>query len=294
MQPEAARRMEHVMSPMIIPPPPAKPAAPKCTMKTGQAVINSATFTVGAAQLLGDPRLSLFLNGMKMMFGKQDYFGLSGLLGGLMVLASPMWGVVRLVFGGGGVVAGAVATTATGIAYTGELAAKRIVGATAPSNAQIQREDLTRRFVARMNETLQTVPYADRRYFKENINQLVVMSVLKIAYLSRTVEEDNVILVNGERFGAERIANQDATRKSYFNDICEMKMAIRSLNLSPNDDHGWDVLKRDLCAWTPENQCKMDESSQETLMLLWTSLHGFSEKLTQDDVFVRIWAESQR
>lgn len=287
-------RLENVGTPQTLPPPAQeRRAEPKCGMKTGPALVNSAALTVGAARLLGDPQLSLFLNGMKLMFGKQDMFGLSGLFGALMVLASPMWGIVRLVVGGGGTVIGAAATTATGVAYVGELAIKGMAHKTAPTEAQLLREDLTKRFVNRMNETIRQASVGDRAFFRQNINHLMAMSVLKVAFLSRVVADERVILVNGERFGAERLANQDEITQSYFDDICEMKLAIREMNLSPNDEHGWNVLKNDLIHWTPKNEIHMEKVPHERLTILWGAIHSVVHKLSDDAVFARIWRESQ-
>lgn len=286
-------RIDRVQQPMPIAAPVKQPAQPKCPMKTGQALLNSAKVTAGSAYFLAHPDFSLFINGMKLMFGKNDHYGLGGILGGLMVLASPVWGIVRIVGGGGGLILGGVATAATGIAYAGEAAIRGVAKIGEPSDAAKQREDLTRRFVARMNDTINKVSYGDRVYFKEHVIDLINISVLEVAFLSRSVQEANVILVNNERFGEEHVAHQDITRKSYFNDICEMKLAIQSLNLSPDDAHGWKILKQYMCEWTPENEGKkFSDVDHETLTLLWKTIHGFAEKLSADDVFNKVLREN--
>ena len=77
----------------------------------------TASFTKRHGEFFSHPKYSLFVNGIRML-GEKDggYFkGLSTFLGGLCILASPGWGVVRVV--GGGVPA-AVGAAATGVAAT--------------------------------------------------------------------------------------------------------------------------------------------------------------------------------
>lgn len=217
--------------------------------------------------------------------------GLSNMLGLAAMALAPILGIKSLVIGGGGALLGAAATTASAVALVGEVAIKAGVNyALAPNESVKTREDLTQRFIQRMEEGMKDMLPRDKQFYKQNMSYLVNMAVLQVAFLSRKQAND-CLQVSGQPFPRERVATLDKVCQEYFNDIIGMKLALQNMNevmTENNDDHAWEILKRDLCNFDETNIAQMPPKTHEAIDNLVFAMYTFSKRLDQDPVYTRL------
>lgn len=270
---------------------------------TAPALNGCASFTSESAQFLASPKYSLFIQGIKAINSKSSGGYLSGLeqcMGALMIMASPIWGLLRVGIGLPCTILGAVATTVTGGAVGVEWSGRKVTqGAQqilGPSEKSNLREKLTEKFVRRMHETLKNMDYNEAHFFKQHPEQLVSIAGICVAFLSRK-EEGKCLKAGDKIVSKEDIANQGETCKGYFNDLCEIKYAIQCLRLGLDDSHAWDYLMNalenlDLEDSEEKELSKSERNEIETLKLLMERACHFSEYVTDDAIFAKVWKKS--
>jgi len=264
------------------------------------ALKTTAKFTKKSAKFLFHPRYSLFIQGLKSIREDNGGYlkGFGTFIGSLMILASPAWLAVKVFVGvpalAVGTAATAVAGVATGVEWTGKAVFSPSESSKKQAEANKQREELMRKFVARMHEMLAERNYGTQRFFKKNPGELITIAAIAIAFTSRDVE-GKCVRSAGQLVKEEDIANQDEERKSYFKSLCEMKAAIQSLSLSPDDDHAWEYLIKSFETLKEENEKDLSVSERdrlETIDLLLQEAHELSEKVIEDPIFENAWRES--
>lgn len=279
--------------------------APTKELATKEPLKNVACFTAGAARVTFSPEFSAFIQGMKMWINpdKGGYFGSSfdqG-FGFLLVAASPVCGLLRLLVGAPVTAVGAVATAALGVAFVAEKGTKATVNAAGhafePSAASQKKRKLAEKFVARMDDILKDLPYNQQLYFREHVRELVAISAATTAFLSRNAPE-NSLKVGQRIVRRNELQGFDDKRIGYFTDICEMKAAIQSLQLSFDSSHAWETLKTMvLAAFCPEKEYAQQLTSysldqQETVTLLIQRAFTLADKVTEDPIFKEEWRKS--
>ena len=270
-------------------------------IKSAKAFKDCAKFTAGAGQLLVNPKYSLLWNGIKLMCEPRSGGYLSGLeqgVGFLCVLASPaalaLKGVVLLPVTVGAAGATVVTGGAAAAEWSGKKIGEKISQGSAPSEASIQREHLTQQFVNKMHEILGKMSHDQAYSFRQDPKMLIPITAIGVAFLSRGLEGPNSLKIGDEILRKEDIAVQDTTRKNYFTDLIEIKLAIRGLHLSLEDAHAWNYLMRSLNCAEAGNSEDIDLSEQEkrTLAILKQHAESFADRVTNDEVFQRVWSES--
>lgn len=262
-------------------------------IKSKQVFDSCAKFTAESAQIAFSPEFSLFLQGIQMINRPSGGDYLSGFdqgMGVIMLMASPVWEVLRIGIGLPCALGGAIATIATGTVHVAGGSVKHLF---TPSEASRQREELTKKFVERMHTILNGLAYIDQHFFKENPAQLINIAALSVAFLSRKVK-GKCLMVGDQVLKKEDIANQDEKHKGYFNTICEMKCAIQSLNLSLDDAHAWNFLIHSLEQLQTEERSLSitDRNQKETLRLLVNFACDLSAQIIDDKVFKQVWQAS--
>ena len=274
---------------------PVDPNAKETTSNIKKAFNNCAETTVVSARLLLDPRFSAIYQGIKAInedTGTGDYGrGLGTGFGVLMIMASPVWGIIRLGIGGVGTIGGALGTIATGIAYIVEKALHSVAGKPLPSQAQKQREHLMQLFVDRLKLMLETLPYSEQQSLKHDPKVLVELGVIAVAFLSREAGKEH-LKVGKDHLNLADLKDQNDTRKKYFSLLCEIKETIRSLNLSLEDIYAWNYLMEKLAKLSQDpDDASLDHYEKETLRWLNHHTAQLSQLLINDPIFKKIWKQ---
>jgi hypothetical protein len=256
-----------------------------------------AETTAKSVQLLVDPRFSLFIQGVKMM-AKDDRGGfLSGFengIGFLLVLASPVAGILKIgILAPIAVISAAatgVAGIATGVEWTGRKIKRKIDKSNVPSPAETARKHTTEQFVTKLHEILKRMPYAQSHFYKENPAQLISLGLISVAFLSRNLDTEG-LKVGHHILTKEMVNGQDANGSYYFKTVCEMKDALRSLNLSLYDEQAWDQLMQSI-----ENLGKTPlvntQDTEDALTLFMQYTLDLSKKVHEDIYFKKAWENS--
>lgn len=126
--------------------------------------------------------------------------------------------------------------------------------------------------------------YPQAHYFREHVDQLISIAFITVAFLSRK-ESDKRLRAGDRTLRWEDISEQDATRKTYFERLCEIKTAIQSLGLGDDDELAWTKLLGFI-------QTPLEGSvDRDTIEIITGISVGMSEVLVEDDVFVKVWEE---
>jgi len=269
------------------------PSSHEKKLQTVQFLKESACFTADVANVLFSPKYSLFLQGIEMIARPSSGGYLSGMdqaCGALMLAASPVYGVCRLVFGLSGIAVGSLATVGSAAAAPAEWAGRTVQKLISPSEAVLQREELTKNFVVRMVETTKALPRDQTIFFQENPEELIRISAMMVAFLSRG-EEGVKLKVGDKLLSHVDLTGQDELRQSYFQSIYEMKQAIRSLYLDRYDDRqAWSDFKS-LLQRVHSQEGGPTEDQKQAIAVLIAHAHQLSSTLSNDEVFSRTWNE---
>lgn len=267
---------------------------------TADPLKQCAKFTSQAFQLSLSPKYSLFIMGLQMVCEPKSGGFMSGFdqaIGSLMIMASPVWGLLRLAVGLPCAVGGSVATAAVGVAYGAEKLGKgidyQINQPAIPSKADAQKEELTKAFVERMQVVIKDYSYPQQCFFKENPAELISIVLIMVAFRSRQIE-GKALNVQNEVLSESSIVGQDEMHKKYFKEVCELKYAIQSLRLSLEDNHAWMYLTDSLTksAQTANLEKKLSSETQiefETLHLLMDKATSIANTFVNDSTFQKMW-----
>lgn len=276
---------------------PVSPPAPR--LIPSGAIEDCAKFTSESFQIAFSPRFSAFLHGINMLSHPKSggmFSGLDHAIGGLMVMASPAWLAIRLSVGIPGLVIGSISTVAaaigTGVESVGRNISGKVKQMNAPSDAEIQQRQIIEAFVQRMHETLKNYSFMEQRFCKENPAQLIGVCLMIVAFRARKLEGKS-LYVQEKIVKEEQFQDQDGIRKKYFKDLCELKDAIASLHLSPDDEYAWLYLVEALKEVATEealNQAPSDEA--ETLRFVMEKANGLGVSIADDPIFKEIWQKS--
>lgn len=256
-------------------------------MVTGQALANCANFTANSASLL-HPKYSLTLIGLTHLFaspgGSYNFLPIFGML---ELMAAPVQESLRIGGGLAGMVGGAIATMATGLAYTTEFIGRSIFGI---SPAEHKRQQLMESFVTRMQTNLfdayksNTISYMQKKNFMDNPGQLIGITCIMIAFLSKNLEGQKLHTKNGP-ISKDDIKNMDDNAKKYFKEICDMKEAIQSFKLNENAFTAWTALMQKIQNIDSNN----DQNERETLAEIVRIADGLSKLIVEDQMFIDTW-----
>lgn len=267
-----------------------KPPKPELkTMKTKEVFKGFTEFTKGAATVTFSPEYSMFIQGIKMMNGPSGGFlgGIDQGIGLLSVMASPVWGVLRLGLGVPATLIGALGTSATGVSMGVEKGIHTIEECFTSSEETVDRKHLTEAFVERLQKILSDFPYTQGYELRKNPTHLICLGVISVAFLSRGLEKG--LLIGQEVLMSEDLKNSSKTVKKYFELTQEIKLAIRDLPLDQNDfSQAWNELIAML--ENSENETTSSLSNEkETLNLMMKHVAAFSTLAIQDSNFVKAW-----
>lgn len=261
------------------------------TAKTRKALDDSVAFTTVASYILL-PKCSLFYQGAKLLRSKDDRYGIDTFLGVLVLMAAPVGEVLRI--GGGvlGTVGGTLAMAATGTAHGVDLLAHKASEAAKPSAKKVP---VSEAFVNRMRELLESSEVsADlKEHFRKNPGQLVSLTAVTIAFLSRAQEKGTLVGSKGQVVTEKEAKKLSKEHNEDFQDICAMKEAIKDLNLSQHDGHAWRTLmemmgKTHDSSETVETK-ELQPHTLECLKTLTMRADSFSTKVVEDPLFQTLW-----
>lgn len=263
------------------------------------AVADSLKFTREALELSFSPKFSLFLHGLEMLSrpkGGGMFSGLDQAIGGLMVLASPAWLAVRLAVGIPGIVIGPIMTGAAAVGTSCENlirgASKKIQQSNAPSAAETQKKEIADAFVQRMHKTLENYSFMEQRFFKENPAQLIATCIVIIAFRARNLEGKS-LYVQERIVKVEEFKGQDKDHEAYFKSICELKDALASLRLSPDEEHAWNYLTEAFKKVSTKDAVIENQSDEaKTLRFVMEKADELSNSIVKDPVFANAWQKS--
>lgn len=271
------------------------------SLVTLEAFKGSASFTAESAKFLADPRYSLLIQGISLVCSKPSGGYMSGLeqmMGGLMIMASPAWAVIRIGLGLPLTLVGAAATAITGGAVAAEWGGRKVVKgalqAVEPSEKEKLREKLTENFVKRMHLTMAEMDYNEKVFFKDHPEQLISLAAIYVAFLSRN-EEENSIKSAEKVIKIDDLPKEDENSLKYFKQLCEMKNAIKSLNFGRDSTHSWNLLLdslKNIDEPLEEGASRHSINEKETLKLLVEMACTLGDAVNEDELFKKIWEES--
>jgi hypothetical protein len=256
--------------------------------KIKEAFHGCATMTKQSLEMLLSPEFSFLIQGAKLASNNNRFE--TG-LGIMMIMASPVFAIVKVGIAVPGAVIGAVGTAATGIAYGVEKGINKIQNDPHTLEAQSQRVHLTQLFVDRLKTMLEKLPYVHQYDLMKNPGLLINMGAISLAFLSRN-ESESRLKVGDEFLNVKDIEGQDKTRKKYFVLICEMKHAIRSLNLSPDDEHAWNYLIKLLNEAHADSGSSADKNELATCKFVLQHVSELTSDIVKDSVFNELWKKS--
>lgn len=281
-------------SPYIPPSPPSPTPEPT---PCAEAMTQCAGFTKQAAVAAFSPKYSMFFNGIRMMCEKDSggmFSGLGHAMGFVCLLASPLWGLFRKSIGGGAMVGGAVATVFTAIAAGGEWVKNNIGHVFSPSSAAAQKNKWTRNFVHILMDFTNKLTYNQKEFFKNHPSELVNIQIIAVAFLSRDIE-GNRLKVGNEILTLDQLEVENQDLRDCFSAVCDIKDAVKSLRLSPNDNHGWVNLMQfieKLSTAQIEPSSANERNREETLKLILEKSCALSEKITMNLAFQGEWVNA--
>jgi hypothetical protein len=148
------------------------------------------------------------------------------------------------------------------------------------------RAYLTREFVREVNELMKEMNDDQKEFFKANLDKLVGLEVLSIAFLDRKNWSDN-LTVQGRVIEEKNL--QDSISREYFKDLTAVKKNINSLYSSPaSDEHAWNIMLADL--GNPD-VLKSDAYRHEKITQILAKIAVFCERTKNDEVFQKACAE---
>jgi hypothetical protein len=158
-----------------------------------------------------------------------------------------------------------------------------------------QQIQLTKQFVQRMHETINKLPREQKKFYIKNPEAILNLSILAVAFRSRTLE-GGTLKVGDKNLALEDIGKLPEHCKEYFTLVCQIRDEITNLRLSPDDPHAWNFLLNGLNQLrSSETVPAMSEHHQAVTMLtLVTYLFELTQKVTTDQVFVKVWKESRK
>ena len=208
---------------------------------TGPALKNCALFTKEAGEVTFSPKYSLLVNGLKSMCASDNGGMMSGfenMMGTLMVMASPIYGVGRFGVGVPVTILAAGATGAAAVLWLGEKAVRSVSQIKLPSLPENQTKKLMQEFVERMHTVLKEmkVDHQTIRQFKAHPETLIGIAALCVAFLSREAGEGTLL-----HQGLEITKNEvkDKKRRNYFDAILIIKENILDLELEKKNERAW-------------------------------------------------------
>lgn len=270
---------------------------------TGKALKSCAMFTGCSTALVFHPQFSLLVQGIKLYRKPPSggyLSGLDNLFGLLMIGASPTSAVVKGGIGIPCILGGAVATlgmsTIYGTEYLFKRASKGIKQLAGYSVEENPREKWTGNFVQRLHLILKDQDERGVELFMGSPELLVAIGIISIAFLSRN-EKGFSLKIGNNVVNLNDIAKLDEESKGFFKSVCEIKNTIQKLELSLDDDLAWDFLVNALiqCGEEIEKEKELSQSDilrLENLQSLSLCASELSEKITNDELFNKMWKES--
>lgn len=264
------------------------------TLVTAQLVSEAAKFTLKSLKQIDLSALQYFIGGLRAFLepDRGPILGLGKMLGIAAMAIAPFLGFKAIVIGGGGAIVGAAATTVSAVACAGELAVKGV--GRALEHTETARENLTRRFITRMEDAMKDMLPVDRKFYKDNMSYLINMAVLQVAFLSRGEVKDH-LQVGGQPFSRQQVNALDITCQEYFNDIMGMKLAVQQIKEvmdEASNEKAWEVLKRDIVSFDETNTNSLPIKTHEAVLNIIVAMQDFSNKLNRDPIFARIMRNS--
>lgn len=244
----------------------------------------------------------------------------SGIVWGFEILfkaAAPAFGVVLVAKGAPGATVGVCKTAIVGAAHVGE----RVVSAVVQKYIQIrgtipeeQRRHLTRLFIERMHKSLEPLDRNDKESFRSNPKQLINVSALAVAFLSRDLMGSQ-LKVGDSVLTENQVARFSLYHQQCFQDICKVKQTMQGvllisqnwidlMNIMSNFelvkpaavyDDDWEMVpdKKDFTLQAKDpSLVKLNREQLAHLKNLFIHTFNFSDLVADDDVFKSEWKNS--
>lgn len=256
--------------------------------KTGKALANSASFTLGAASLLHYKNSFTYMGVCNLFSSPSGSYHLEPIFGMLQLMAAPVQEGLRIGGGLTGVVTGAIATAVTAIAYSAECAGRAIFGGPQP---EAKRKQLMEAFVSRMQDNLKQghLPYEQEKQLFDNPGQLIGVTCVMIAFLSRRLEGRQIHTQKGV-VAEKDMTNMDESAKKYFAMLCKMKHAMRNIQLKEGNEFlSWTSLMEKTQRLESNSNDVYENNEKAALRDLLQIADELSKSVVEDQMFIDAW-----
>lgn len=261
---------------------------------TAKAVDECTQLTLNSIKVLS-PEYSSFIQGIKLICTKDTgYLPISGGLGVLLIMATPVWEPLRVVGAAIGALAGSIGTLFTGIFYGAQRAGELTAQAMEPTEAELERLKFTSAFVERMQAILTNqeinFPRPHVLHFYEHPEQLIGLAALAVAFRSRDLAGTQLRTTYGvidEAFAKK----QPLICQNYFNFVYEMKEAIRGLRLSPDNVLAWDFMVKAYTNVSEGAIAEYEGNQMENLNYVALQAKELCSLFIKDPIFQKLWSD---